>query len=106
MPLSIILEDETSGKQCKAILSTIASSGKQLKHWAEVLNHLFPQYVHNIPTYTSMNIGKLGSGSAISSDTFDGARTTSCLLVQQVQEAAAALNHDNSTNIIILEQDC
>eukprot|EP00957_Ditylum_brightwellii_P098268 7487541-Ditylum_brightwellii.AAC.1 len=78
---SIILEDETSEKQCEVVFSTIANSGKQLKHWAEILKCMFSQYVHDITGHTSMNIEKLESSEAISSDTCNGSRKICHLLV-------------------------
>ena len=53
-----------------------------------------------------MNIGKLGSGSDLTSDTFNGARKTSCLIVEQVHEAAEALHKDKYDDIRVSEVDC
>ena len=69
---SVILNGETSEQHVDDVLSTIAGCGKMLKQWVEVLQHSHPSYQHNIPDPSSMNIGKLGSIGALTSDTCNG----------------------------------
>ena len=53
-----------------------------------------------------MNIDKLGSGGALTSDTCDGARKMNHLIFEQVHEAAEAFHKDDSDDICVLEVDC
>ena len=62
---SIIMEVETSDKQINAVLSTIVGCRKRLQRWVEVMDHSHPSYQKNIQDPTSINIGKLGSGSTL-----------------------------------------
>ena len=71
-----------------------------------MLLHSHPSYQHNIPDPRSMNIGKLNSGDALTSDTCNGARKTRRLIVEQVYEATEALHKDDSDDIHVLEVDC
>ena len=103
---SIILEGETSDKQVYDVLSTIAGCGKRFKLWAEVLEHSHPSYQHDIPYPISLNIGKLGSGGALTSYTCNGERKTVSLIVDQLHEAAEAFRKDDSDDIFVLEVDC
>ena len=88
------------------MLSTIAGCGKMLKQWLDVLKHSHPSYQKNIPYPSSMNIGKLGSGSDLMPDTCNGARETRRLIVDQDHEAVEAFQKDNSDEICVLEVDC
>eukprot|EP00957_Ditylum_brightwellii_P041095 3111458-Ditylum_brightwellii.AAC.1 len=76
--MSIISEDETSECQCKAVLKMIGTIGQQLEQWKELLGIMYLieltleyeyYYVHDIPDDSLMNIGKLGDGAAITTDT-------------------------------------
>ena len=51
--------------QVETVMSTIVGCGKQLQRWVEVLEHSHPLHQHNIPDTSSMNIGKLVSGSVL-----------------------------------------
>ena len=107
MPLilssSMILEDETSEKQVAAVAAMIRCGGRRLQRWAEVIKQQFPDYVHDIPPPSAMNIGKLGSGGAITSDTCNGARKTRRLLVDVVKDAAKEMS---TAQVIVFEIDC
>ena len=78
---STILEVETSEHQVDAVLSTIEGCGKWLQRWVEVLEHSNPSYHNYIPYPRSINIGKLGSGGALMSDTCDGKRRMRLIIV-------------------------
>ena len=87
------------------MLSTIDLCGKRLQWLDEVLYYSHPLYQHDIPDPISMNIGKLGSGFALTSYTWDGARKTRLIIFEQVHEAAEALQKDDSDEISVLEVD-
>ena len=93
---SIIFKGETSEQQVESVLSTIEGCGKRLQWWEEVSYHSNPSYQNDIPDPISMNIGKLGSGGALTSDTCDGARRTRRLIGEKVHEDAEALCKDDS----------
>ena len=73
------------------MLSTITGCGKRLQWWAEVLDNSHPSYQNNIPDPRSMNICKLGSGGALTSDTCNGTRKRCHIISDQVNDAAEAL---------------
>ena len=54
-----------SEHQFEAVMSTIVGCEKRLQRWVGVLEHSRPLYQHDIPDTSSMNIGKLVSGSVI-----------------------------------------
>ena len=91
---SIILKGETHQHQFDDVLPTISVCGKRLQKWVEVLEHSHPLYQHNIPELSSMDIGKFGSGGALTSDTCNGSRKMHCLIAEKVHEAAEALRKD------------
>ena len=74
---SIIMKGDISKQKVDSVLSTIAVCGKRSQRWAEVLKHSHSSYHHYIPDPSSMNICKLGSGGALTSDTCNGVRKTS-----------------------------
>ena len=76
-----------------------------LQRWEETTKRMYPSYNHDIPPSCAMNIGKLGSGGAVTSDTCNSARKTRRLLVDCIEEAARDLSPDNENNHII-EVDC
>ena len=55
------------------------------------------------PDLSSMNIFKLGSGSAFTLDICNGERNTCRIIVEQVHEAAEAFCKDNYDKIRVLE---
>ena len=67
-----------------------------------MLKHSNPSYKIDTPNLSSMKIGKLGSGVALTLDTCNWARKTVYLIVDQVHEAAEALRKDNSNDIRVL----
>mmetsp|Transcript_13403 Transcript_13403/g.29103 ORF Transcript_13403/g.29103 Transcript_13403/m.29103 type:complete len:910 (+) Transcript_13403:516-3245(+) len=105
---SIILEDETSERQVEAIVEMISTAGQRLERWTEVMEEMYPDYIHNIPDPSSMNIGKLGYGGALTTDTCNGARKTRRLLVDLVKTAAEEMMAaaDAGTIARVLEVDC
>ena len=84
------------------VLSTNVGCRKRLQWWAEVLEHSYPSYQIDIQYPSSMNIGKLRSGGALTPDTCNGARNTFRLIVDQVHEAAEDFRKDDSDDIYIL----
>ena len=100
---AIILEGESSEQQCNAILEVIQRSGDRLKRWAEVIEKMYPDYDHDIPVANQLNIGKLGNGGAVTSDTCNAARKTRRLLVTHIKEAAVNMSSDS---VKVLEVDC
>ena len=95
-----------SEHQVDTVLSTITCCRKWLQLWAEVLDNFNPLYQNDIPDPSSMNIGKLGRGSDLTSDTCNGERKNRCIIVEQVHEAAEALLKDDSNDIHVLEVGC
>ena len=71
-----------------------------------MLENSHSSYQHNIPDPSSMNICKSGSGSALMSDTSNGARKTRRLIIDQVHEAVETLLKEDSDFIHVLEFDC
>ena len=71
-----------------------------------MLYHSHPLYQHDIPDPSSMDIGKLGSRGALTSDTYNGARRTYSIIFEQVHETSEALHKDESDDIRVLEVDC
>ena len=53
-----------------------------------------------------MNIGKFGRGGALTSDTCNGKRKISRIIIEKFHEAAEYLRKDNSDDIRILEVCC
>ena len=53
-----------------------------------------------------MDIFKLGSSGALTSDICNGMRNMRRLILEQVHEAAEALRKDDSNDIRVLEFDC
>ena len=51
----------------------------------EVLKGEFPKHIHSLPTSDSIDIAKLGSGGAITTDTCNAALKTRRILVEKVQ---------------------
>ena len=70
-----------------------------------MLKHSHPLYHHNIPDPSSMNIGKLGSGGALTSYTCNRARKTRCIIVETVHEAVGHLRKYESYDIHVLGVD-
>jgi hypothetical protein len=64
---------------------------------------MYPNSIHDIPLPSAMNIGKLGSGGAVTSDTSNGARKTRRLLVEIITEAVQEMSNDDVT---VNEVDC
>ena len=79
---------------------------KELQRWSEVLEHLHSSYRHNIQYPRSMNIGKFGSGGALTSDTCNEARKMRRIIVQQVHEAKEALRKEKSDDKSVLDVYC
>ena len=53
-----------------------------------------------------MNIGKLGSGGALTSDTLNWASKIRRLIVEKFYEYEESLSKDDSDDIRVLEVDC
>ena len=87
------------------MFSTIVGCRKRLQHWG-VLKYLHPLYQHDITYLSSMNVGMLGSSSALTSDICNGAWKTQNLIIEQFHEAVEALSKDDSDDIHVLEVDC
>ena len=66
--------------------------GHRLQRWTEVTSRMYPAYDHDIPSSSAMDIGKLGSGGAITTDTCNPAQKTRRLLVDKVIEAAGEMS--------------
>ena len=98
---AMILEGETSEQQCDAVVKMIKRGGKHLQHWEATMKNIYPSYNHDIPPSSAMNIGKLGSGGAVTSDTCNSARKSRRLLVDCIEEAARDTNPDNLNNHVI-----
>ena len=81
---AIILEGETSEQQQAAIIQMITRGGDRLKRWSEIIAYMFPDYKHDIPTYTQMNISKLNLSGSITTDTYNSARKTRRLLLESI----------------------
>ena len=47
----------------------IKQGGHRLQRWSDTINKIFPTYKHAIPLASATDIGKLGYGGAIKSDT-------------------------------------
>ena len=103
---SIILKGEISEHQVDDVLSTIVGYMNRLKQWEELLEHPHTPYQHDVPFPISMNIDKLGSSGALTSDTCNGARKTRRLIAEKVFEAAKYFCKDDSDDIRVLEVDC
>ena len=91
---SHILEGETSEQQCEAVLDMLERGGKRLTRLAAVFTRLFPNHPHDIPGAHEMNIGKLGSGGAVTSDTCNAALKTSRLLEEAIVTAAKEMGNE------------
>ena len=70
-----------------------------------MLEHSHPSYQNDTPYPSSMNIGNLGSGRALTSDTYNGAWKTRRLIVEKCHDSAEALHKYDSNNIRVLEVD-
>ena len=68
--------------------------GKRLTRLAAVFTRLFPNHPHDIPGAHEMNIGKLGSGGAVTSDTCNAALKTSRLLEEAIVTAAKEMGNE------------
>ena len=100
---SIVLVGESSEQQYDAISAMIGRGAKRLERWKEVLSKNYPSYQHDIPTIVDMNIGKLGNGGTVNSDTCNTARKTRRIIVEKINDAAGEMNI-SETNV--LEVDC
>ena len=70
------------------------------------MEHSNTSYQHNIPDPGYMNIGKLGSGSDLTSETCNGEMKTRRIIVDKLNEAVEDLRRDDSNDICFLEVDC
>ena len=61
---------------------------KSLDWWATVIQEVHPTYKHDIPPGTSINIGKLSDGGALTSDTCNFSRKPRRFLVEYIKEIA------------------
>ena len=71
-----------------------------------MLEHSHPSYHHDIPDPSSISIGKSGRVGALTSDTCNGARKTSRLIVEQFHDTVEDLRKDDYDDIRVLEVDC
>ena len=94
-----------SEQQCAAVMETVQRGGKRLHRWVHKMEKMYPAINHDIPPASAMNIGKLGYGGVVTSDTCNSVRKTRRLLVDQIINAALVLS-DNTDNINVLEIDC
>ena len=70
----IILDGELSKQQYATVMEIIEYGGKRLHCWADTVKNIFPTYNHDIPLASTMDIGKLGSGGAITSGNCNSAQ--------------------------------
>ena len=64
---------------------------------------MFPDYEHDIPNCTDINISKLGASEALTSNICNSARRTRRLLLNSITDAS---NNLGKRKGIILEVDC
>eukprot|EP00957_Ditylum_brightwellii_P047539 3610497-Ditylum_brightwellii.AAC.1 len=57
LSFSMIIEDETSEKQCEAILDMIKIGGKRLGQQTEVSAQMHPDFRHDMPDPNTMHVG-------------------------------------------------
>ena len=79
------------------------NSGNRLQRWRQTIEKMYSNYIYNIPDIKSLDIGKLGKGGAITTDTCNGARKTRRLLIDNITLAIKKFSDDN---IKIREVDC
>ena len=73
-------------------MEMIKQGGYRLQRWSDTIKKLFSTYKHDIPPPSTMDIGKLGYGGAITSDTCNSAQKTRRLIVDHVMRAASLLS--------------
>ena len=95
---AIKLEGETSYQQQASILNMISKVGERLKRWEEVISTMFPNYKHDIPMYTNMNISKFDVSGAITTDTCNSARKTRRLLLESIADVSKDLRKQKRYN--------
>ena len=90
---SIVLEGETSEQQVNSIIEMLEQGGQRLKRWKEVIEAKFPSFKHDISTDKEVNIGKLGDGGAVTTDTCNSAKKTRRLLVNVIKRNSPRLEY-------------
>eukprot|EP00957_Ditylum_brightwellii_P129404 9871928-Ditylum_brightwellii.AAC.1 len=104
----LFTDDETSECHCKEVLKMIGTAGQQLEQRKEVIGTMYPDYVHGIPDASLMDIGKLGESGAITTDTFNSACKTRCILADAVRlsaEEMRVISSDGSKDVNTIEAD-
>ena len=71
---TIILKGEPSKEQYDASVSMSKRHAKGLERWADKMRTVYPTYKHDIPPPNQMNLYKLSSGGAVTSDICNAAR--------------------------------
>ena len=102
---TIILKGESSEEQAQAIVDMIKRGAKRLERWANKVELIYSDYKHDIPSPNEMNIHKLSSGGAITSDTCNAARKTSRILKESIEQAAITIQKTND-DISIVQVSC
>ena len=94
---------------CKSIIETLRDKAKLLDQWREFHEEMFGE-THDIPASPTdnMHLSKL-NGAVFNADTCNGARLTSSLLAEEVEEAVAekaAKDGEDAPDVMVLQQDC
>jgi hypothetical protein len=79
-------EDETAEAQISAIVDHLDRTGKLLQKWQETHNRMFPGDEHGIPDATSLDLGKLSDGGAVSTDTCNAAQKLNQRLIEEIKK--------------------
>ena len=104
----IFPEDERSETTCKSIIATIVEKRELLAGWKEVHEAKFGPESHDIPDSSELDIAKLDRAN-INSDTCNGARKTTELIIEAVEVAArakAVKEGKDPNDVLVLQQDC
>ena len=83
----IFLEDKTSEKQTDGILEKLNLLKIRLRRLREVVEEMFPDKIHMIPSDNNIDISKMWYGGAITTDTCNSARKTRRILVERIDGA-------------------
>ena len=102
----IFPEDERSETVCKSIVDTLKEKASLLDQWRTVHEAEYGQ-THDIPSSDEMHMSKL-AGAIVNSDTCNGARLTSSLLLDEIEKAVEEKMRERGElgDPLVMQQDC
>ena len=102
---NIIPSDEKCESLLEMILSTLQDKSELLREWASICKRLFPDYCHDIPDPSSIDVTTLASGGTVNTDTCNTAKKLKQILIEEIEKKALEIGIPKS-EIKLFGIDC